>query len=118
MRKVVAEISRALQKSPSIPKLSLPDLVQNILKPVQQLEKLNQSEIDICKGNILISYYKWRKEEEFRGFPKLEDIKKFYSEIENTGNFKHFLLFHSLSLSFFLSSIIAITTMTNNGNSY
>lgn len=85
MRKIVAEISRSLQRSPPIAKLSLPDVVQNILKPVQQIEKLNQAEIDICKGNILITYYKWRKEESFRGFPTQEDIKKFYAEIENTG---------------------------------
>jgi hypothetical protein len=85
MRKLVAEISRSLQKSPPISKLSLPDVVQNMLAPVQNLEKLNQSEIDICKGNVLIKYYQWRKEEAFRGYPTQEDIAKFYAEIENTG---------------------------------
>lgn len=81
----MAEISRSLQKSPPISKLSLPDVVQNMLAPVQNLEKLNQYEIDICKGNVLIKYYQWRKEETFRGYPTHEDIAQFYSEIENTG---------------------------------
>jgi hypothetical protein len=85
MRKLVAEISRSLQKSPPISKLSLPDVVQHMLAPVQNLEKLNQSEIDICKGNVLIKYYQWRKEEAFRGYPTQEDIAKFYAEIENIG---------------------------------
>lgn len=85
MRKLVAEISRSLQKSPPVSKLSLPDVIQNLLIPVQNLEKLNQYEIDICKGMVLIKYYQWRKEKEFRGSPTQEDIAKFYSEIENTG---------------------------------
>jgi hypothetical protein len=84
MRKLVAEISRSLQKSPLITKLSLPDAVQNMLIPLQNLDKLNQYEIDICKGSVLIKYYQWKKEETFRGYPTQEDIAKFYSEIENT----------------------------------
>jgi hypothetical protein len=84
MRKLVAEISRSLQKSPLISKLSLPDAVQNMLIPLQNLDKLNQYEIDICKGSVLIKYYQWRNEETFRGYPTQDDIAKFYSEIENT----------------------------------
>lgn len=86
MRKIVAEISRSLQRPPTVKKLSIPNILQNILQPVQQIENLNQNEIDICKGNVLLSYYKWRKEEAFRGYPTKEDIQKFYSKIEDTGN--------------------------------
>jgi hypothetical protein len=83
-KQIVAEIGKRLTKSSPPPKFIVPTIVQNLLQPFQESKDLNQDEIDVCKGNMLLKWHNWRKIN-FKD-PSEEEVNKFYLEIGQTGD--------------------------------
>ena len=90
MKQIVSEIGRKLTKTSPPPKFIVPTIIENLLQPFQESKDLNQEEIDVCKGNILLKWHRWRKFN-FKD-PSEEQVNKFYVEIGQTGKFGNVIL--------------------------
>jgi hypothetical protein len=81
---IIKGIASNFSKGSKVPKVIVPEFIDNMLKPLQNITEYNQYEIDICKGNLLMKCRDWKKENRF-GEPSKEDMDKFYQVIQDAG---------------------------------
>ena len=83
---IIKSITNTLSnKGNKVPKIVIPEFLENMLTPLQDMREYNQYEIDICKGNLLMKCRQWKLENP-AATPSKEVMDSFYHSIQQTGN--------------------------------
>ena len=84
---VFSNLTKSLAKRSKIPQIVVPEFLENMMAPLQNVTEYNQHEIDICKGNLLMRVREWKKVNH-DGEPSKEIMDGFYRDIQQSGEFE------------------------------